>query len=118
MTIQFNPDAPRCDAFKVPDRYFDALPARVMARIPEVAAEERTVRRPLWHVLRPYLSAAAVVAVVALGTKAIQQREPAAGYGMQTQSAAVVAEENIQQDELYSYLMVDDHNLYPYSDEQ
>ncbi|MBP3227845.1 MAG: hypothetical protein J6M53_03555 [Bacteroidaceae bacterium] len=117
MTIPFNPAAEPVSPFRIPDGYFDTLTERVMAHVPEQAPAVQLPRRSLWQVVRPYLSAAAVVAVVALGTKALQRAEPAAGYAAPTQFSVATAPSNALSDDLYSYLMLDDQSLYAFNDE-
>lgn len=117
MTIPFNPTADPVNPFRMPDGYIDNFASRLMARIPETSETVKPVRRTLWQVVRPYLSAAAVVAVVALGTKALRQREPASGYA-NTQTAVVTVADKSSQNELYTYLMLDDQSLYTYDYEQ
>lgn len=112
MTIPFNPTANPVNPFRMPDGYIDDFTSRLMARIPEPQEAAKPVRRTLWQTLRPYLSAAAVIAVVAIGTKTLQQRKPAMGYANNTQTAEATVADNAIQDELYTYLMLDDQSLY------
>ena len=118
MSISFNPNANPIDPFRTPDGYFGDFTARIMDRIPKETISVKPVRRTLWQVVRPYLSAAAVIAVVALGTKALQQGTPATGYGSATQTVVATADDNLSQDELYSYLMLDDQSIYAYNNDQ
>ncbi len=119
MTNPFTSTTPATDPFRMPDGYMDDFTTRLMARIPEPEhVSVKPIRRSLWQTVRPYLSAAAVVAVVALGTKALQQNTPASGYETATQTTVANASDNTQQDELYSYLMLDDSSLYNYNNEQ
>ena len=118
MTIPFNSTANPVNPFRMPDGYIDDFASRLMVRIPEPSEAVKPVRRTLWQTVRPYLSAAAVVAVVALGTKALQRSEPATGYANDTQAAVVTVADNSSQDEFYSYLMLDDQSLYTYDYEQ
>ncbi len=118
MTIPLNSSASSQQPFRVPEGYFETLTSRVMAHIPETTSPAAPQRRTLWQIVRPYLSAAAVVAVVALGTKSLQQSVPAAGYQQEVQTQVATAADNLLNDELYSYLMLDDQSLYNYSDEQ
>ena len=98
FTLPSTPDTP----FRVPEAYFSDFTSRMMARIPEV---------------RPYLSAAAVIAVIALGTKAMQHNNPATDYPDEKQLSTVSTTPTDSQDELYSYLMLDEQSLYNYQDE-
>lgn len=118
MNTPFKLPTPAVPPFRVPEQYFSDFTDRVMAHIPETTSAHKPLKLSLWQAVRPYLSAAAVVAVVAIGTKALQQTTPATGYGNETQLSAVTAEPTESQDELYSYLMPDDQSFYAYQDEQ
>ena len=118
MNTPFTLPTPAESPFRVPEQYFSDFTSRMMARIPEAKSVEKPHSRSLWQTLRPYLSAAAVVAVVALGTKALQRTTPAPGYGMETQYSAASIDQADSQDEFYSYLMLDDQTIYAYQDEQ
>lgn len=118
MTTHFNPDARPADPFRIPEGYFDSFTARMMDRIPQPEVQKKPIRLSLWQSLRPYVSAAAVIAVVALGTKAMQNATPATGYDNNAKTVVATANDNASQDDLYSYLMLDDQSIYAYNYEQ
>lgn len=113
FTLPTTPDSP----FRVPEAYFSDFTSRMMARIPEPVTNVKPLKPTIWQMVRPYLSAAAVIAVIALGTKAMQHNNTATSYPHEKQLSTVVTTPTDSQDELYSYLMLDEQSLYNYQDE-
>jgi hypothetical protein len=62
MQPQWNKKLP----YKVPESYFDELPGKIQQRIREQQSESQP--RMLWPVLKPYLTMAAMLLLIAGGT--------------------------------------------------
>ena len=59
-----NGRGPAENPFRVPEGYFDAFEDRLMARIAAEEAETMQPRRPVWRILKPALTLAAMFALI------------------------------------------------------
>lgn len=104
----------RKDPFAVPQGYFEQLHANLASRLPLALAEPQKARIvPLtgWQRVRPWLSAAAVVALMAITTHTLRSRVAADAQYVTTGIIAMNGE-TAESDAVYDYLMLNSNSIY------
>lgn len=119
MQFNFNSQQQPRDPFVVPEGYFDTFASRLMAQLPEAEAPASVapVRMTLLQRLKPWLSAAAVIAVVAVCTQALRHRVPQLTQHNYTHTAQA-SSADVEADNLSNFYLFDNQAIYDYTTEQ
>ena len=100
--------------FKVPDGYFDRLTAEIMEKLPGQESCTGTNFSRKNTVMRPWLAAASIAAVIAISATLYFNRNSAATEGpvAQTATAAATADNDSYIEEAADYMMIDHGDIY------
>lgn len=100
--------------FKVPDGYFDRLTAEIMDKLPEQAATptEATGSKVKTVIMRPWLAAASIAAVIAISATLYFSHSTSATDDPMAQTAAVTTESDSYFDDAADYMMIDHKDIY------
>lgn len=106
-------DLEKRNPFKVPENYLEDFTENFMARLPEEHKLPSPRRLSLWNRIVPYLSTAAVIALVFTATRSFHESfhtEFNKGY---TENTGLTSKaETTESDAAYDYLMIDALSLY------